>query len=314
MTDGAVDTLLGSCPAAGESVNRWLFSTALKLHSNGIEPPRIEEMLEEATEDCGRSLKSDEIARAVRNSAPGRLSSYKPGVRWPARNYERIEEIGANGIGVAALESESPNWTGGDSSRSEEIIDSLFPGNPLICAAVSNTRALTRPREQWRGFMARQQFIVPSPMSEVKGFTAEGKLSYRSLANTGPRRFLVVEFDFAEKTNGCDTPAAPMLRRLAECGITVADLCAALHAELSTLRPLALVVHSGGKSLHGWYPCNGIEEEDALLKFMRYAVSLGADAATWTRAQFVRMPDGIRDGGKRQPVLYFNPSVIGGVK
>jgi hypothetical protein len=43
---------------------------------------------------------------------------------------------------------------------------------------------------------------------------------------------------------------------------------------------------------------------------MRYAVSLGADAATWTRSQFVRMPDGLRENGNRQVVYFFNPEVM----
>jgi hypothetical protein len=45
---------------------------------------------------------------------------------------------------------------------------------------------------------------------------------------------------------------------------------------------------------------------------MRYAVMLGADPATWTRCQFVRMPNGLRRRpkafGVRQPVFYFNPN------
>jgi hypothetical protein len=43
---------------------------------------------------------------------------------------------------------------------------------------------------------------------------------------------------------------------------------------------------------------------------MNYAVSLGADPATWTKSQFVRMPDGIRDNGKRQTVFWLNPNII----
>jgi hypothetical protein len=152
-------------------------------------------------------------------------------------------------------------------------------------------------------------------MLKVRGITAEGKQSHRSLDNTGPRRFLVVEFDFVSgNENGNDAPATLMLRRLAQDGIAVSDLCAALHAELAKLRPLALVVHSGGKSLHGWYPCNGEAEDSVMNRFMRYAVSLGADPATDMRAQLVRMPDGIRETGERQRVLYFNPTVVGGAK
>ncbi len=43
---------------------------------------------------------------------------------------------------------------------------------------------------------------------------------------------------------------------------------------------------------------------------MRYAASLGADRATWTRSQFVRMPDGLRANGKRQTLYFFNPEVV----
>jgi hypothetical protein len=45
-------------------------------------------------------------------------------------------------------------------------------------------------------------------------------------------------------------------------------------------------------------------------KFFRYAVSLGADPQLWIRSQFCRLPDGRRDNGKRQEVVYFNPSRI----
>ena len=43
---------------------------------------------------------------------------------------------------------------------------------------------------------------------------------------------------------------------------------------------------------------------------MNYAVSLGADRATWPNPEFVRMPDGTQKNGKRQTVYWFNPNVI----
>jgi hypothetical protein len=264
-------------------------------------------------------MKRDEVESAVRNSAAlfGKPVAHRPHRRWPLRNYEQIEAIGLNGFRVAELEAQSPVKLTAAESETEMIIDALFPGNPLLCASVGLWGARTRTREEWRGHLCDQQFIVPSPMSKLQGITAEGKSSARSLDNTGPRKFLVIEFDFAEKDkNGHDTPAAPVLRRLAKNGIGTSDLCAALHAELAKLRPLALVLHSGGKSLHGWFPCKGEKEEGVMNRFMRFAVSLGADEATWTRAQFVRMPDGLRrENGKRQRVLYFNSVILnGGVK
>jgi hypothetical protein len=123
-------------------------------------------------------------------------------------------------------------------------------------------------------------------MSAVEGVTKEGKPSRHTLSNTGPRRFLVVEFDKG-----------------------TADNHSALLLHLATIGPLVLAVHSGNKSLHGWFYCAG-QPEDRLYRFMRYAVSLGADDATWSRCQFCRMSDGTRDNGKRQTVFYFNPQLL----
>jgi hypothetical protein len=84
---------------------------------------------------------------------------------------------------------------------------------------------------------------------------------------------------------------------------------AAIHVHLAARHPLALVVHSAGRSLHGWFFVEG-HPEDELLEFMRYAVSLGADPHTWTRCQAVRTPGGLRRDGcqvRVQQVLFFNP-------
>jgi hypothetical protein len=165
-------------------------------------------------------------------------------------------------------------------------MDILFPGNPLLCCARRLECPLTRPLSEWRDFLSRQQFIVPNPMTTRKGMTQDGKPSNRSLLNTGSRRFLIVEQD--EGTT--DEQAAVLLH-------------------LASHWPLALVCHSGGKSLHGWFYCHG-QPENQIERFMRYAVSIGADPATWLRCQFVRMPEGIRDDGARQQIYFFNPLVL----
>ncbi len=156
----------------------------------------------------------------------------------------------------------------------------LFPGNPLLCCGWSKSRFATRPREMWRGQLTHLQLIVPSPMSALTGLTQDGKESSHTLNNTGDRKYLVVEFD----QGTTDQHAARLLW-------------------LADRAPLVLVVHSGGKSLHGWFRCRGASDT-MLHKFMRLAVAIGADHATWTRSQFVRMPDGKRENGARQTVFY----------
>ena len=124
-------------------------------------------------------------------------------------------------------------------------------------------------------------------MVKWRGLTKDAQASAHCLDATGPRRFLVIEQD-----------------------IGTVDEQAAVLWHLAWRAPLALVVHSGGKSITGWFYCFGQDEEKMLRPFMRLAVSLGACRSTWTKSQFVRLPDGTRGDGKRQAVYYFRPEVI----
>jgi hypothetical protein len=85
-------------------------------------------------------------------------------------------------------------------------------------------------------------------------------------------------------------------------------MCASVLWHLAQLAPLTLVVHSGGKSLHGWFYAQDHPDEK-LHRFMNYACSLGADGVTWQR-EFVRMPDGLRGGYIRQSPIYYNLEMI----
>ena len=126
---------------------------------------------------------------------------------------------------------------------------------------------------------------APSLTARV-GRTQDRKKSAHTLEATGPRWFLVIEQD-----SGTIDEQSAVLLHLAE------------------RAPLAVAVHSGGKSIHGWFYCAG-QSEEKLRRFMQYAVTLGADPATWTRSQFVRLPDGTRDNGKRQTVYFLNRRVV----
>jgi hypothetical protein len=166
-------------------------------------------------------------------------------------------------------------------------VDAIFPGNPLLCVAKSVKEAATRPRETWRGHLTRLPLMVPNPMKNSKGLTQDGRESERCLDNTGPRRFLVVEQD--QGTH---------------------DQQAAILWHLAKFLPLALVVHSGRRSLHGWFFVEGLPAE-RVEQFMDLACRLGADNALRNPCQqLVRIPDGRRDTGERQRVLFFNPSTL----
>jgi len=274
-------------PCAGEGVHPWMFQVARQLHAH-FRPHEIFHLLKERVQNCGRPVRDSEIWDAINNSLPfawqpNRSSTpVQTARKWQTLNVELRDTIIRDGGSLVELWEASRVRIEDNDQHTEEIIDQLFPGNPLLCCGRSQFNFDTKPREDWRGELMHLQFIVPSPMSAITGLTKEGKKSKHCLTNTGPRRFLVVEFD-----NG------------------TTDEHAALLLHLATFAPMVCAVHSGGKSLHGWFYVDG-QSDDKVLKFFGYAVSLGADHATWTRCQFVRMPDGKRDNGKRQTVFFLN--------
>jgi len=199
----------------------------------------------------------------------------------------------------------SPVRLDSDEPKTDQIIELLFPGNPLLCCAWSRHHVDTRVRGNWYK-LQDLQFNVPNPMIAQQGVTQEGKLSAHALSNTGPRRFLIVEFDFASSNSDEE---ARLLEQLSTEGQDVKDLCSALLLHLAERAPLALAVYSGGKSLHGWFYCANVPEQ-TIWRTFQYAVLLGADRANWTPSQFARMPDGRRESGSRQTVYFFNPEVV----
>ena len=89
--------------------------------------------------------------------------------------------------------------------------------------------------------------------------------------------------------------------------ISLLDACAALSVHLAKLLPSwVLFLDSGGKSGHSWFLVRGLPLS-AQRAFFAEAVRLGADPQLWCRSQFVRLPDGRRENGRRQSVFYFNP-------
>ena len=225
--------------------------------------------------------------------------------RWLDPSFELIEAVAHTGNGLVDLWEASPIRLDSNKPNTDEIVDVLFPDNPLLCCGWTRHRFDTRSRTRWYK-LHDLQFIVPNPMTAPRGLTQGRKLSAHALSNTGPRRFLIVEFDF-NASNSAEE--AQLLGRLATEGRDVRDLCAALLLHLAEKAPLAMAVYSGGKSLHGWFYCADVSEEK-VWRFFRYAVSLGADRANWNPSQFARLPDGLRKNGKRQTVYFFNPAVV----
>ncbi len=289
-----VRDILSAPPRAGQGVNLYLFRLARVLHAYRTER-EILDMLRASVAGCGRVVGEQEIHRAVENS---RRVAWQPGAAngparpasstWPTPDPERRRAVLAqnDGFTLADLWESSPVRLADDEPQAEAVVDALFPGDPLLCCGQSSAVFATRRRSRWRGRLAGLAVMVPSPMTSRTGRTGrtrDGRVSQHTLENTGPRRHLIIEQDGG-------TP----------------DEQAAILAHLGLFAPLALVVHSGRRSLHGWFRCGSDAEREARA-LMQYACVLGADRATWTRSQFVRIPDGLRDNGQRQYVFYLDP-------
>ena len=282
-----IDEMLAAPPRAGDGVHNWLFRAARQLHAH-LPAGEIVALLENRVQSCGRAVSRKEVEDAVKNALAcawqpkGNAAPMPSAAKWPGVNQEQREAIVRDGGGLADLWELSKPRLEDNTAHTEAIIDRLFSDNPLLCCGKTSSVFDTKPRDDWRGEMSALALIVPSPMSAVTGTTKDGKESKHTLANTGAQRFLICEFDTG-------TP----------------DEHAALLIHLAGYAPLVCAVHSGNRSLHGWFYVHG-QPDAKVEKFFRYAVSLGADRATWTRSQFVRMPDGTRDNGKRQTVFYTN--------
>jgi hypothetical protein len=280
--------LLRACPHTGQGVHDWLFRVARQLHAH-MPALEIVSLLERMSANCGRFVPRSEIVEAVQNSLG---CAWQPGgvigqpihaaPKWPSVNQEQRAAIVRDGGGLVDLWEASPIRIKDSESHTEEIIDRLFLTTSLLCCGRSNSDFDTKPREEWRGELSTLQLIVPSPMSALTGRTKDGRESKHTEDNTGPRRFLDVEFDRGD-----------------------VDTHATLLLHLGGFAALVCAVHSGGKSLHGWFYVQA-QPEEKVLKFFRYAVSLGADSRMWTRSQFCRMPDGTRSSGQRQTVFFLN--------
>jgi len=284
-----VRDLLAAPPRRGKGLNLWFYRVARVLHPYR-DSAEIIELVRAAT--TGEPVKHGEIERAVQRSAatawkPGQTLPNEPQISaWPKVNAEQRDAVIASGTGLVDLWEASPLRFEDNKSHTEQIIETLFPGDVLLCAGRSNTDFATRSREEWRGKLVALQLIVASPMKARIGRTQDGKESAHTLQSTGARRFLVIEQD----TGTIDEQSAVLLH-------------------LAERAPLALAVYSGSKSIHGWFYCAS-QPEEKLRSFMRYAVTLGADSMMWTRSQFARMPDAKPPDGKRQALYFFNPEVL----
>ena len=292
-------------------------------------PGEANRWLSHAAALCDRDVPSGEVDRLL-IWAEGLFGDDSPHTKnGPQRNaacmqahadLEEIYAIATNGPSLAEYRASSPQRLYDNPQRQTAAVLkdwSQYCGenDPLICFGADD-RFWTRPLSAVKNLLHVHAQVVPSPMRAIRAMTQSGTLSEHSKAGTGDRAFLVLEFDFRKTTpKGKPTVWAPLLERCEAEGITALDIQAALLANLARERPLWMTVFSGGKSLQGWFPCRGEDEEKLLVWFNTSALCLGVCSSTRCVSQFVRMPDGTRAPNRegksvRQAIEYYDPQVL----
>jgi len=276
--------LLSANPAQG-TAHTWIFRVALHMRWYHTSEATVKFLRAHVNNPMwvGRRPTDEEIGKAVRKaySATAEESTDMVRIDWPPMSADAVLRV------LTETEPVTLTPTG---VTAAEAIAALWKPDDLVCAGIDNRTAQTVTRQELLSTCdpAQLQFVVPSPMSARRGETRDGHASSRCLANSGPRRHLVVESDALTKPDQ-----------------------AKVLAHIAKVVPMVMVVDSGGKSLHGWFDVRELQELAQAVVFA-WACRLGADPHTWTRCQWVRMPGGTRydvnglpgpKGG--QAVLYY---------
>jgi hypothetical protein len=265
----------------GEGLHTNLFHAAILMLEDGHEEEAVFSLIRAAADQVTDRYVPDREIRDAILYARLRLDGGGPaGPRWPAPEpLLRTEVIRAHPWPLAELRRnlqalpQSPGWW----------LERAFDPADFVCLGYGQYTFQTAPRARACELSEQYSFeyVNPNAMTAEAGLTRDGTVSAHCLANTGPRRRLIIEFDAG----------------------TLAEHAACLRW-LSRAMRLELVVWSGGKSLHGWFDVRGRVEEQAAAFFVE-AVRVGADARLWSPCQFVRLPAGINSRtGRIQKVLY----------
>ena len=227
---------------------------------------------------------------------------------WPKLDVQRIAAATASGRGFDDLPGRSPAPLN-PGHTPMHYLRALFGATPqsFICLARDDPR--TGETLQWDEIdsAARPSLVVPSLMNAREGMNQEGRVSKRCASMVTKRLYLVLETDFRSDEPGTETTPIGALLRDNPTLPTPKELSAGVaHHWLDLGWPVALVLFSGSKSVHTWVAVWANDDEAEVAQMFDYATALGADPALWTTCQLVRCPEGRREDGREQPVLYCN--------
>lgn len=278
-------------------IHAWIMTAARQCQLQGISAGETEMILSGMESRLRRKYQPNEVLNAVEKVFSTKLPDRPEDEKWKERKQQRPappksksawNERQTKIIAIRHKILNADLWEASPIRIDEGFtqlycLSTLFPDpSGLVCVGKSMSQFHTAPLGAFRD-LSRCSLIVPAYMTSKWGRTQNGKRSMHTKENTGPRRFCVCDFDEPDS-----------------------DHHASIIWYLRQFWDLAMVLSSGGKSLHAWFKVDPKHEE----AFWRSAGEYGADLAlARNHSQFVRLPLGTRDNGKRQSVFYFDEEV-----
>lgn len=243
----------------------------------------ITECLHEATQRVKRRRMSRaEVANVVQwvRRGPGHGVKVDKAPREQPVNPARQRQVDAIGWSLDAMREKSDPIPDNPS----QALAVMYPGDPFICIGYAVHDFAVRRRSEWQQLdLSRHERLCPNPFNAPFLTRPDGSTSFKCNELIHHRRFLVIEFDDA----GLDQQATRL-------------------GWLGKRMPLALVLFSGSKSLHGYYRCDTFSKPSQRL-FFELALSIGADRAMWCASQFSRLPGGLNHKtGIRQTIHFIH--------
>lgn len=285
-------------PGIGGGSHPYLMTCANSAKNAGRSSDQAFQEIREAIPPGRKLIRDSEIRDAIKNA-------YKQNLQIPPRKQNTPEpDFNAFVTGydsdIQVLINSSRSLLNGDYRDALLLLDTLY--GPEESLFIGNQYGQgVRKVSEWKPYiegsapaLVNLPHLIPNPLSGDLGLTKSGNKSMRCDDCVADFRFAVVEFDNRPQEE------------------QVAFWLAAIDKSW----PVAAVIHSGGKSLHGWLAvkCNDCADWEQSIEqrlFPKLLVPMGCDRACRNESRLSRLPGHFRtEKGNWQRLLYLNPEVF----
>jgi hypothetical protein len=295
---------LASMPPPGRGCHPHLLRVANYGVLARVHPQRIALDIRGAIPTGNRHVPNSEIDSAI-STAVRDLGQVQPTrFRMPAEppwtkpeDMLSIVQAGRESLRKSGPRPSPAPLSGNPGPDAQLLLERLYHPDEMLfigeCREPGVPGRSIRSAREWSSLVGKGYplgpHVIPNPLSGGAVELASGKRSYRADRCVRSFRFATVEFD----------------------NLALEDQQAFWEA---IQLPVAAIIHSGGKSLHGWVRVDSKNQEEWEAKveqglFRRFLVPLGVDPACRNESRLSRMPGFLRrETGNVQQLLYLDPS------